>query len=478
MELKDATPVIVCIALLTMGLITGGMVFYGASFLLLLVIAADIFWLWFSIKDLKSRLSAEFDVPGHNWRPGSVVTISGRVRYSGTARYNVRFSWKVEGPVLVLRPMIEEGVLSKDNLVQQSMDIQSTKIGVITIHPLYVFLESHFFRDGIGLGRVQQPVISVGLNYAHVQARSSLNRMIQYTDLLRDSNAGSHVGVDIYNVRPYIPGDRLRNIDWVRSSRENKLIVKVYDESKVKPVFFLIDVDASMATGEKMSELDSAINLVSTLASKLLIDSTMFGVISFSKSGIVSLKHMGIGRDHIKSTKAMLSSLVPVEESESRRVVSIPVNHADNISTILGDVEGFEVFATVMKEALREHVVNVKGDGYMRAVLKACQSARDPCQIILITNLSMGVASLLNGIRTARYYGHTVSVVLTPHIWFEGKEQIDIDKFYERYQDVKKSITSIRSLGNVKVVDLYSGDKVEEVLYRNISFDPTVGIRR
>ncbi len=131
-----------------------------------------------------------------------------------------------------------------------------------------------------------------------------------------------------------------------------------------------------------------------------------------------------------------------------------------------------------MEETLNERLLNVKMDGFVRAITKASQSTGSPCQVVVITNLSMGIDSLLNGIRIAGYYGHSVSVVLTPHIWYQDNELIDMEKFYEQYLEIKDHISRIRGMGRVKVVDLYSGERAEAIIYKNVSYGPATGMRR
>jgi len=46
-------------------------------------------------------------------------------------------------------------------------------------------------------------------------------------------------------------------------------------------------------------------------------------------------------------------------------------------------------------------------------VLTAAGDSKGACNISVVTDLSMGLPSLMNGLRLARYYGHSAQVVLS-----------------------------------------------------------------
>jgi len=478
MEIKDSSPLIIGLCLLVMGLATGGIVFYAAFTVTVLVIALDLCWLKLTLTDITRNYTVRFDMPRHEWRIGSTISISTTIAYSGKRKHHLHASQQVDGRIKILEPMPDELELSPGSEYRLSSDLQPVETGGLVIHPLRLSFESSFFRDHLQSGNKERATVTVGIGYAQVRSTASDGRVKKYSNLLNDTLVSTRGGTDFYNVRPYVSGDELKNIDWSRSSKAGQLIVKEFEESHVLPVFFLIDVDSSMAVGRNVSELNSAINLTANLANKLLLDNAMFGLVSFSRAGVVKFRPLGAGREHMAVVKTMLSSMTAVAEAGQCGYVAMPIYEADRIRKALSDVEGLEVLGTVMEETLNEHLMNVKVDGFVQAITKASRSTGAPCQIVVITNLSMGIASLLNGIRIAGYYGHSVSVVLTPHIWFQDNELIDMEKFYEKYLEIKDHISRIRSMGLVKVVDLYSGERAEAIIYKNVSYGPATGMRR
>ena len=90
-------------------------------------------------------------------------------------------------------------------------------------------------------------------------------------------------GVIFSEVREYVPGDDVRDIDWNVTARQNKPYVKVYEEERELTVMLLVDVSGSRSFGacgeqkmEKMAEV------AATLAFSSIQNNDKVGVILFS----------------------------------------------------------------------------------------------------------------------------------------------------------------------------------------------------
>lgn len=90
-------------------------------------------------------------------------------------------------------------------------------------------------------------------------------------------------GVIFSEVREYVPGDDVRDIDWNVTARHNKPFVKVYEEERELTVMLLVDVSGSRSFGavgeakmEKMAEI------AATLAFSSIQNNDKVGMIMFS----------------------------------------------------------------------------------------------------------------------------------------------------------------------------------------------------
>lgn len=74
-------------------------------------------------------------------------------------------------------------------------------------------------------------------------------------------------GVEFETVRPYVPGDEVRSIDWHVSARTQQLYVKVFREERELSVFFIIDTSASLFFGtQKETKQQLAVRLTALLS--------------------------------------------------------------------------------------------------------------------------------------------------------------------------------------------------------------------
>ena len=106
-------------------------------------------------------------------------------------------------------------------------------------------------------------------------------------------------GVIFSEVREYVPGDDVRDIDWNVTARQNKPFVKVYEEERELTVMLLVDVSGSRSFGavgeakmEKMAEI------AATLAFSSIQNNDKVGMIMFSDK-IEKFMPPKKGRKHI-----------------------------------------------------------------------------------------------------------------------------------------------------------------------------------
>jgi len=116
---------------------------------------------------------------------------------------------------------------------------------------------------------------SSGLNFASALS----NRKKAHSAL-----AGGHLspfkgrGLDFDEVRPYQPGDDIRNIDWNVTARTNRVHTKIFKEERERPVFIVLDFRMSMQFATRGS-------LKSVQAAKLAALSAWIGADNHNRIG-------------------------------------------------------------------------------------------------------------------------------------------------------------------------------------------------
>ena len=94
-------------------------------------------------------------------------------------------------------------------------------------------------------------------------------------------------GLDFEEVRNYVPGDDIRNIDWKVTARTQKTHSRVYSEEKEKPALIIVDQSKSMFFGsQKKTKSVVAAEIATLTAFKVLKEGDRVGGVVFADNGI------------------------------------------------------------------------------------------------------------------------------------------------------------------------------------------------
>jgi len=93
-------------------------------------------------------------------------------------------------------------------------------------------------------------------------------------------------GLDFEEVRNYVPGDDIRNIDWKVTARTQKTHSKVFSEEKEKPALIVVDQSKSMFFGSvKRTKSVVAAELAALAAFRILKEGDRVGGVVFADEG-------------------------------------------------------------------------------------------------------------------------------------------------------------------------------------------------
>jgi uncharacterized protein (DUF58 family) len=98
--------------------------------------------------------------------------------------------------------------------------------------------------------------------------------------------AGNHVarqkgeGIEFADLRPFVPGDRIRHVNWRASARRGELWINEHHAERNADVVLLLDSFAEARKGDR-STLDSALRAAGTLAARYLRQKDRVGFVTF-----------------------------------------------------------------------------------------------------------------------------------------------------------------------------------------------------
>ena len=131
--------------------------------------------------------------------------------------------------------------------------------------------------------------------------------------LVNDMMVGAYLshfkgrGMDFEELREYMPGDDVRNIDWNVTNRMGRPFVKRFREERELGVILALDISASGAFGSiHRSKRESAVEIAATLAASAARSGDKIGLLLFSDQTEFFLPPRKGRRQILRTIKEML----------------------------------------------------------------------------------------------------------------------------------------------------------------------------
>jgi len=108
-------------------------------------------------------------------------------------------------------------------------------------------------------------------------------------------------GLDFENLREYIPGDNIRDIDWKASARNKNLLIKQYIAEKKHNVMLVFDTGKNFLANTKTGEVKKEVALTTggTLAYLAAHNRDNVGAI-YNRNGMIQYYPLRMGMNHLE----------------------------------------------------------------------------------------------------------------------------------------------------------------------------------
>ncbi len=135
-------------------------------------------------------------------------------------------------------------------------------------------------------------------------------------------------GIEFSEVRPYIPGDEIRFIDWNVSARQNSLFIKRFAEERELTVFIMADVSGSTQFGSRLALKSEVIAEISSILAFSAIDNKdKVGAILFTDK-VEKYIPPKKGRKHVLS---IISEIIAFKPESKRTGIDSALRYTLNI---------------------------------------------------------------------------------------------------------------------------------------------------
>ena len=129
-------------------------------------------------------------------------------------------------------------------------------------------------------------------------------------------------GMEFDEVRPYVPGDDIRSIDWNVTARTGEPHVKRFVEERELTVMLLVDVSASQDFGSgRRSKLEAAVELSALLALSAVENGDKVGLLLFHGGADLYIPPRKGGKHALRVVREVLARGQDVATGPAKRLV-------------------------------------------------------------------------------------------------------------------------------------------------------------
>lgn len=144
-------------------------------------------------------------------------------------------------------------------------------------------------------------------------------------------------GMDFEEVRQYVAGDDIRNIDWKVTARTQKTHSKVFSEEKEKPALIVVDQSRTMFFGsQKKTKAVVAAEIAAMTAFKIQKEGDRVGGLVFTETDVDVVLPKRNRKNTLRFLERIVEgnhSLILQEKGDREKVLTEAMNKVQNIVT-------------------------------------------------------------------------------------------------------------------------------------------------
>ncbi len=357
-----------------------------------------------------------------------------------------------------------------------------------------VTLTDGLFSQSIPLG--EQPVVTVeqrSPDQLHV-GQGGTERSLVYGEHTTDRKGP---GIEPAELRAYIPGDTVEQIDWNATARLNEPYVREFEVKSDRQTILIFDHRESLAEGppgESKLEYLRAAGLAITEYAASLDDP--LGLVTVGESGLTRDISPSTRADQYETVREALLSLTPTTPSETMRVplgedpattqsrtlvnrranAALSLQKRQRVSTLLAQQETnpFTETLTPFFERQPRYIQQIDDQPLLGAVETATYTRAGHGLTVLCTDDSNRV-EIVEAVRRATHDGGAVLVLLTPSVLFAPVSAQTADEHYREYLDFEEFRQELDSRDAVTALEIAPQKEIETILSKNRTRPPIPG---
>lgn len=339
-----------------------------------------------------------------------------------------------------------------------SYGLKAIRRGKHSFSDSYLDVESNFrmFKHRVALDCRTEVNI-----YPPVLARRSVIASYISSQYGRGKSKQKGMGIEVAEIRNYMPGDDFRHIDWKTSLRLNSLFSREFESDIELPLFVLVDHSRT-----DKHNIDYTVRIANYLVQQAARNNQPSGMITFTQDCITNKTLIKKAKNQFEMSRNFFS----LEPQESKPcILAMDIGEIKEFERKLKSSNNDEFYSILAPFFIdnSEHLRIMESQGIYQAMKHVINFSSAPSLIAIITDLSYD-APMLESIRLATYYGNRVILVVTSSLFFREYDVLELEERYVEYMKLQKKIEKFKRLKGVKVVEV-SGGKPELLINQAVS---------
>lgn len=108
-------------------------------------------------------------------------------------------------------------------------------------------------------------------------------------------------GLELSDIREYVPGDNVKDIDWNATAKTNKAYVRKYKESRELTILFVVDTSSSMTVSysSESAKINAIIDIITLISMAAMQHNDRIGLVLYNSKQYMVLPFRK-GRPHVR----------------------------------------------------------------------------------------------------------------------------------------------------------------------------------
>lgn len=271
-------------------------------------------------------------------------------------------------------------------------------------------------------------------------------------------------GIEPAEVREYVPGDAVRQIDWKATARLDYPHVQEFEGGTDRETLLVFDHRAVMSEGRPGArKLDYARQLALAVVGRADELGDRLGYYGVGDEGLTVTISPGTRTDTWTPIRERLLAVSPTDAEGARDDPASSAAVETAAARLAADASAFGRTLTPFFEARGTYRRRFDSLPLYRAVTNADFSSSAMIRTVIVTDDS-NRTELRETVKYARRKGGQVTVFVTPSVLFGTTDLTDLDRAYERYVDFEEFRRELAGLGRVDAFEVGPADRLSAVL--------------